>query len=227
MNWRRFWDRIAAEADPHDQVGRTGGLVPINEVLIQRMTSRMAGLLDLQPTDHLLDLCCGNGLITRALACRCQQTLGIDLAPAQIKQAQRGPECPGLTFRTGDVTRLAALDLPPCDKINLHFSFQYLDRPGQGHLALKGMQRLLRPGGRILLGDVPDRDRLRVFYPRRRDRLRYFLRLTLGRSLMGKFWSEAEIRRLAQPLGLHVERLHQPPDFPYAHYRSDYLLTWR
>ena len=225
MDWRSYWDKVAAEADPHRQVARTGGQVPIDAALMARMSQRLVELLDLQASDRLLDLCCGNGMVTRALAPHCRETVGVDLAPGQIARALDGPPVAGLHFRTGDVTRLEALGLEPFDKINLHFSFQYLDQPGQGQQALAGMAALLRPGGRILLGDVPDRDRLAVFFPRRWDRLRYHLHLRLGRSLMGKFWSLAEIQQLARPLGLQATALPQPTGLPYAHYRTDFLLT--
>ncbi|RMG72728.1 MAG: class I SAM-dependent methyltransferase, partial [Bacteroidetes bacterium] len=175
MNWRQYWHERATEADPYRQVARTGGRVPIDAALMTRMNARLVELLDLQPEDRLLDLCCGNGMVTRALAAHCAETVGVDLAPGQIARAQAGPAQPGLRFQVGDVTRLGELGLAPFDKINLHFSFQYLERPAQGRAALRGMRDLLRPGGCILIGEVPDLARLAAFYPRRLDRWRYRL----------------------------------------------------
>ncbi|GAB4427577.1 MAG: hypothetical protein OHK0039_45960 [Bacteroidia bacterium] len=224
MNWQQFWDSLAALQDPHAQVGRTGGQGSIDQATLACIADYIVATLDIGPGDTVLDLCCGNGLLTRELARSCAQMIGVDLSPAQIAIARQRHSAANIRYVVGDVTRLQDLGLPPADKINLYFSFQYLERPAHGGAALAGMASLLRPGGRMLLGDVPERSRLAVFYPSARQRLGYHLRLALGRSPMGRFWSEAEMQTIAGQQGLAVTKLMQPGDLPYAHYRCDYLL---
>ena len=124
----------------------------------------------------------------------------------------------------GDATALSQTVQGPFDKINLYFSFQYLDTPAKAQQALTEMALLLSPNGKILLGDLPQREKLAVFYPHWIDRLKYRLRLILGRSHMGRFWGEEELVRMAEKVGLETERIAQPGHLPYSAYRCDYLL---
>ncbi|MEO1450533.1 MAG: methyltransferase domain-containing protein [Bacteroidota bacterium] len=224
MNWRAYWDHQAASSNAQAQVARTLHAQPLSEDILDQIVTYIAGLLDLQPSDRLLDICCGNGLLTERLATKCAETIGVDLSAGQIARAQELFPDTKVQYRTGDAAALPVDLQGPFDKINLYFSFQYLDRPGQGAAALAGMAARLKPGGSILLGDVPDLALLDQFYPQLLDRWRYRLKVRLGRSLMGKFWAAKEIARMAHANGLELEVLDQPSHLPYAHYRRDFLL---
>lgn len=224
MNWRAYWDRQAQAGSAQAQVARTLHAKPLPESVLLEIIDHILQLLDLKASDRLLDLCCGNGILTERLAVHCRETTGLDLSEGQIARAKALFPASEVQFRVGDAADLPADLVGPFDKINLYFSFQYLDRPAQGAAAIAGMAERLKPGGRILLGDVPDQALLRGFYPRWQDRLRYRINLGLGRSMMGKFWSTEEIARLAGAHGLSVEVLEQPSHLPYAHYRRDFLL---
>jgi hypothetical protein len=41
---------------------------------------------------------------------------------------------------------------------------------------------------------------------------------------MGKFWSRTEMEFIAQKAGFTIEKIVQPANLPYAHYRCDFLL---
>lgn len=225
MNWQAFWDRQAKDhSDPHLQVSRHSRKMNVDEALLDRITEHIAEHLDLQPEDRLLDVCCGNGMLSSRLAERCREVVGVDLSEGLVQQAQTHFSRANLSYLQGDATQLKEVVEGPFDKINLYFSFQYLDSFAKGKQAITGMLGLLAPGGRIFIGDVPDARFLSVFYPTWTRRLKYHLNLMLGRSLMGKFWSEKEMQKIAQDLGLSINCLQQPKDLPYAHYRVDYVL---
>jgi cyclopropane fatty-acyl-phospholipid synthase-like methyltransferase len=225
MNWRAFWEAQALETDPHRQVGRVGGLRPPSDEALAEIAAHLAGLLGLGPGDSLLDVCCGNGRLTRLLAPRCRSALGVDFSAAQIRHAQEDPPLPGLSFQVADALQLSEVLEGPFDKILLYFSFQYFDTRRAGAQVIAHLLRLLAPGGQILVGDVPDWGRLHVFYPSRWARWRYRLSRLLGRDRMGRFWSERKLRRICQRLGAEVEFLPQPPSLPYAHYRFDLRIS--
>jgi ubiquinone/menaquinone biosynthesis C-methylase UbiE len=105
----------------------------------------------------VLDLGCGAGIITRALAEFVQpsQVMGIDISDRLISQARSvlaESPLPNLTFDLGDIDRL---NLPDCtyDFIYARLLFQHLDRPLE---ALKHITRLLKPGGIICLVDIDE-----------------------------------------------------------------------
>lgn len=223
MNWQDYWNRLAqAESDPQRQVARVRNQRQLGAEDTNMVVDHLARLLDLQPTDRLLDLCCGNGLLTRKFAKKCDGVLGIDLAPAMIESARKHSTDSNLLYVQGNATEANDLVDGPFDKILLQFSFQYLSRK-EGQKAIQGMKQLLKPGGVIVLGDVPDRSKLAVFYPAFGARLKYHLQRWRGTDQMGKFWSEVEMNQIRE--GMRVEKLEQPTHLPYSDYRVDYRLS--
>ncbi|MDW3650070.1 MAG: methyltransferase domain-containing protein [Bacteroidia bacterium] len=226
MDWQAFWDKKALHEDPHVQVARTKGGKQSDKQELAKIAAYIKEKLELSEEDTLLDLCCGNGMLSKELSPFVKELLGVDFSEPHIEIARQQFIAPNVMFLRGNATKLALLTEKSFDKINLYFSFQYFDTYKMGELVVKEMAKCLKPGGKILIGDVPDKERLAVFYPKPMDRFRYHLARIRGRDQMGKFWSEAEMQKIAAASGLQIQKLKQPADFLYQHYRSDYLL-WK
>jgi hypothetical protein len=68
-NWLTFWSNYGPECavteeDLFRQVAQTWGKRPISKELFQRMLDYIEARLQLSRADHLLDFCCGNGLVS-------------------------------------------------------------------------------------------------------------------------------------------------------------------
>ena len=224
MNWQRFWDQYAQQEDEQVQVGRVSRRIEVGEANLQEIAQYIVQHLDVQPTHRLLDVCCGNGLLTQLLAAHCKQTVGVDVSEGQIQRAQTLTNPPSLIFAQGNASELRSVVEPAFDRINLYFSFQYLDRFELGKAAIQEMLGLLKPGGRLLIGDVPVYQYLDRFYPTLVKRLTYHLRRMLGREQMGKFWKEQEMQAICDAFGVELTVMEQPSHFLYAHYRKDFLI---
>src|SRR5215831_14102073 len=105
------------------------------------------------PTDVVLDLACGPGLMACAFARIARQVTGIDLTPAMIEQAKAMQQTDGLTNLTwhiGDVQPLpfaaASFSL-----VFTRYSFHHFLDP---RAVLAEMVRVCTPGGRIVVVDV-------------------------------------------------------------------------
>ena len=111
----------------------------------------------LSPHSRVLDVACGTGAITCQIAklLRSGSILGIDLNDSLLRQARERTMVPdaNVDFRMENVYRLEAI--PQFDFAYARFLFQHLDRPD---LALRSIRKTLRPGGRVLVVDVDDRD---------------------------------------------------------------------
>ena len=230
MKWRDYWEQIASENDPLVQVGRSRKGVWGTEADLYVVVNHLKSILKLKKRDHLLDLCCGNGLLTRQLARHCAYTLGVDFSAGLIDHAAQHALPGRLEFAQADVCHLgqelpADLHEKTFDKILLHFSFQYLDSYVKGRDAVAEMLPRLRPGGQILIGDVPAQELSHRFYTTPELKLRHLLSRIKGNNMMGKFWRGSELLKIGKELGLEVQRLEQPAHLPYAHYRYDYLLS--
>jgi SAM-dependent methyltransferase len=116
----------------------------------------LGALIDLvpaEPQSRWLDVACGPGLISRAMASRVGFVSGVDLTPAMIEEAQRRAREDGadnVDFALGDAT---ALDLPDAsfDGAITRLSLHHVPAPAR---VVAEMGRVVRPGGWVLLSDI-------------------------------------------------------------------------
>ena len=113
-------------------------------------------LVDLPPTGTILDLGCGTGVVTRALAARdgfAGTVTGVDQSPEFIAAAQRLAADDGvddrIAFVVGDVH---ALDLPAAsvDAVVAHTLISHVRDP---LVVLGEAARMVRPGGSVAVFD--------------------------------------------------------------------------
>jgi ubiquinone/menaquinone biosynthesis C-methylase UbiE len=103
--------------------------------------------------DRALDVACGPGIVTCALAPLAAQVTGLDFTPAMIEQAttlQAEKRLANVTWRQGSAAALPFAD-GAFDLVVTRFSFHHFQQP---RTALREMVRVCRPGGRILVCDV-------------------------------------------------------------------------
>lgn len=103
--------------------------------------------------DNVLDIACGPGIVSCALAAHARHVTGLDLTPAMLAQARQRQQASGLhnlAWQCGD-----ALNLPFADgefaRVITRYSFHHLTDTAQ---ALREMIRVCQPGGTVLVADV-------------------------------------------------------------------------
>lgn len=76
MDWKVFWDNYGSRQDSfHAQVGRIRNDVEIDDETFENVIDSICNYLQPTPNDVILDVCCGNGLITERLTMSCSQCL--------------------------------------------------------------------------------------------------------------------------------------------------------
>lgn len=104
-------------------------------------------------TDIVLDVACGPGTLSIAMAKRVQKAFGLDATEAMLAQARRLAEGAGIQnaeWRRGDVYVLPFADVS-FDVVTCRFAFHHFERPLD---ALREIVRVCKPGGKVLVCDA-------------------------------------------------------------------------
>jgi trans-aconitate methyltransferase len=120
--------------------------------LQQAIAEEQLGLLDLDGTEHILDVGCGDGKITAKIAARVPHgsVLGVDPSRDMVAFASSHFGPPNLRFEVADVRRL-----PYRGEFDLVVSFNALHWVPEQDVALASIRAALKPGGGALLRLVP------------------------------------------------------------------------
>ena len=107
-------------------------------------------MCELKPTDTVLELGCGSGLFTRALAERCAQLIAMDVEPRYLEEAKsKVADLQNAEFKVG-----SALDLPlPDSSVDVAVLISVLPEIPDPVGALRECARVLKPGGRIVVSE--------------------------------------------------------------------------
>jgi SAM-dependent methyltransferase len=120
-------------------------LVP---ALMEEWAPRLVSAAQLQPGDEVLDVACGTGVLTRAVAARVGSSgsvIGLDLDPGMIAVARALR--PDLRWLEGSAQKLPFPDAS-FDAVVSQFGLMFFpNRP----LAIAEMWRVLKPGGRLAI----------------------------------------------------------------------------
>ena len=136
---RSGYDNVADEYAAHiyDELRHK----PLDRELLDRLAARVGGL------GPICDLGCGPGQVARYLADQGAPAFGVDLSEGMLAQARRLN--PDLTFRQGDMLALADAD-ESWGGAALFYSLIHIPRERVPR-ALAELQRVLRPGGALLI----------------------------------------------------------------------------
>lgn len=231
IDWQLYWASRPQSLDGSieealAQVGKTRFGKPVPPEQITLLVEYIAETLRLSPDMAALDLGCGNGLITHALATRVEHVVGFDYSPALLETARKHFSASNVSYRTGDLTRMEsqALHLSAIDVAWSIEVIQNLDPTTLPNL-LSWLEKVLVPGGRFLASGIPDIDRIRSFY-NTEERWRMHLENEReGREQMGHWWSKDDLSDAAETAGLQIEFVTLPEDFYTSTYRVDALLS--
>jgi SAM-dependent methyltransferase len=153
MGMAEFWDARAREDALHfvdnelryrhaDPERLWAGGEEVVATLLERLE------LELTSTDVAVDLGCGVGRLTRALAARAGHVHAVDVSAEMLARARAlNPELGNVTWHRGDGATLRVLGDASADAVVSHVVFQHLPDPQLTYGYVREMGRVLRPGG--------------------------------------------------------------------------------
>ena len=233
IDWEHFWNEyrkgdVQTEEDLFFQVGKTINKKPIPRQVYDLMVRRIREMLELAPSDHLLDLCCGNGLVTFDLAQYVGHATSVDFATHLVETARSLKSRPNTTYFCGDARKPLACFLDPsaCPaKILMNAALAYFDPEDFKAILANIMAHNQQTGFLALFTDVPNKEWMLRFYntPERLARYRENQKTPLNNNDgMGRWWSPREMREIAEALDLSITIHSQPEEL--TNYRMDVLV---
>ena len=205
---QRYWDERARENalfyvdtgvgydDPDvDAFWRRG------EEVVERMASQTG--LTIGADEAVVDIGCGVGRLTRALAARAGHVYGLDISAEMLARArEHNADLQNVTWVHGTGRDLAGIDDRSVDGCFSHVVFQHIPDPSVTLSYIRDMGRVLRPGGWALFQVSTDHA------VHRRRGLRARVRGLLGDREDAWWGSPADVedvRRAAADGGVTVE----------------------
>jgi SAM-dependent methyltransferase len=215
----RFWDERAREQALFFVDNTVDYRHPDVERFWAGGEEAVASILDelgvtLRPTDSLVEIGCGVGRLTRALAARAAEVTAVDVSSEMLARARElNPALENVRWVHGDGASLAPVATASADGCFSHVVFQHLPDPELTLGYVREMARVLRPGGWAVFGVSTDPA---VHRPRRRARWRLAALLRRGpRAQAHPAWlgSAVPLERLAtcaEEADLELERVLHP-----------------
>ena len=133
-----FWDRIAIFYDLFENV--------YNGKVYKNLGNEVAKAI--APTDYVLECACGMGMISKAIAEKCQKLIATDYSDKMLKKAKK--KCKKLNnveFAWADISHLEYED-GSFDKVVAGNVIHLLEDP---YGALKELERVCRVGGQLIV----------------------------------------------------------------------------
>ncbi len=216
---RRFWDARAAENarfyidntlnyfDPSDEAFWTHGETEL-DAMLDAVGAAIA------PGDEVVEIGCGIGRMTRAIAARASAVRAIDISAEMLARARElGGDADTIEWVLGDGVSLAGIDDASADVCLSHVVFQHIPDPAITLHYVREIGRVLRPGGwaAFQISNDPGIHRRRTG----REGLGIVLRGLTGRgpkgqanaAWLGSFVELDDLRRAAGEGGMSVKRV--------------------
>lgn len=227
-DWRSHWAGAVERAGPEEflaQVGFTANGRPKEAIQLDLIEKAVREGLAIAPSDILLDLCCGNGLLTKRIAPMARRMYGVDFSPALIEVACRRFSGPNITYLCHSAVDLEIIDVggDRITKVYMIGALQYFTPESIG--SLMGTIRKLSEGAApIYFADIPDVEHLYDFYDTAERRAEYQRRLAAGTEAVGTWWSKPALVKLCEKFGYAAQIISQDATRYGAHYRFDLLV---
>jgi len=250
--WGRLYNELAEKNTSEVCASSRYGV--INQKVVRRIENDVSGKLCLNADDELLDLGCGTGLISINLSKKVKGITGMDFGRDVLLRARRNFNAADrqIELTQGDVTRLP-LKNETFDKVLCYSVVMCFQDYEDFKDALMEMLRVCKPGGMVLVGDIPEKKKKEEWLKgvRRGDEnlLKYLARkarqniikfryrqsardfdkmknkLNIGKAkAAGMFYDADIIIQICKDIGVKGTILDQPPTLAFGNTRVDLLL---
>ena len=241
-NWLDYWRNylknkhgksdVTSEEDLYLQVARTVNKKPIDRFSFESIIDSINTGLNLQPSDVLVDLCCGNGLFTYELKDKVSRIIAVDFADEIIDTARKLKPAYNIDYCLKDVQEFLnefTSRFPGVypQKYLMNDSIAYFSADDVKEM-LKAMKQISINGFTASFRGAPNDDLKWNYYTTDEWKKRYLKSVENGDQThdgLGRWWQMQDIEKLCNDLGLDCKLINQPENL--SNYRTDILMWYR
>jgi len=213
--WNFMWEMRGKNSNDRVATGR-----PDDEKFMAAIIPDVLKKLDLKPPDIMLDIGCGGGYFLKAFAKQVSHITATDKTASMVERTKESlRETPNVTVLQCDANRIPREDAF-FDKILMYSVLQYFMKDDYILSFFKEIRRLLRPGGKALIADIPDQEKFNVSKMKGRFN---WLRIMVSRNAC-RWFSKEQILNFCREAGLQGTILSQPETLVSHEFRFDLLV---
>ena len=224
--WAKFWSEYEFDVnttDEQSQVFRTRDKAPIEKDAWEHTVNLVANHMQFKPNDTLLDICCGNGLFTQAFSSMVESVSAVDISDRLINSL-KSKNIANVDAFSDDVRNISFPN-SSFSKVLWYAGIQYLPESDIVNF-LKELKFWMKPDGLLLIGDIPDRQKLWDYFNTPDRRAAYFDGVGSQKPIIGTWLDSDWIELLCLYVGFKkVEIIQQDPKLIYSDFRYD-ILAW-
>lgn len=231
--WTKFFQnyRNVPIKDDNDllyQVALTVAGKPISKEIFNCIISDIENKLSLNNADDLLDLCCGNGVISYEISKKVKTVTGIDSSKLYIENANTYKKSGSIEYIEMDIINIDTIDKSNSQKFTkvlFYGSIAYFNQK-ELTIILEKLFKLTTNDVLIMIGNVLDYSRRYKFYNTFGRKCQYLFNRLLNKDLgLGNWWSKPTLSEICNEKGFNCTFFQQTPLLNTAHYRFDCILT--
>jgi len=233
-DWHKYWHNyrlinINTDEDLLYQTGWTVARKSISKEIFEKEVMRIKSQLKLEETDLLLDLCCGNGVLTYELSKYVKKIIGVDFSEPFIQNAIKYKSSENIEYYLSDIKEidklLIRLNIKP-NKVLMYGSLAYL-KPKDAQNILNKLFSCSNGNMLMFIGSVLDKaEKWKFFntYSRKWDYVvkQGLLRKNIG---LGRWWYKKEFNKLCAQIKLKSDFIVQDESLFTSHYRFDVIIS--
>jgi SAM-dependent methyltransferase len=204
------------------QVDMTVNGKEVDNTQVDLRTDSIRKNLNLQTSDILLDICCGNGLITKKLAQYVSFIYAIDFSEELIKVANNFNMAANIIYILGDAVNMNYSRFSKVNKICLQSCWQYLSNKEVSKFLnnLSVLNNII-----VYISNIPDKEKIWNYYDTDEKKSFYLQREKEGKPHIGTWWKKKEVEKIVKDNGFKCKFLTINKNMNTSYYRFDVLLS--
>ena len=188
MNWSNHWSdkNIIKNKSDQKQIGRTLKGKEITKTNWVKTVDDILKTIKINKNHLVLDLCCGNGLLTKEFALKCKKVYAVDYSEPLLKNFVT--DLPNIKKIKSDILKLK-INKIKFDIIIIYFSIQHFSDKESIEIIRKSI-KYLNSGGVIYIGDIPNIEKKWDWYSNKKYRRAYVDSLVNNDPIIGNWYSK-------------------------------------